>query len=341
MVAQDAEEGLGLAQSFLPDGIVLDMFLPDQSGLTVLDQLKENSKTRHIPVCIASAHDYMERALQMGAIGYVLKPAKREELKAAFGKIESRLSQKTKRVLIVEDDKLQRESMAKLISGPDIEITAVASAKEALEALKPGVFDCMVMDLRLPDMPGEELLKKMTEQFGNEAFPPVIVYTGRSLSRNEEDQLRKYSGSIIIKGAKSPDRLLDEVSLFLHSAESKFSPERRQVLESMRRRDDVFEGRKILVVDDDVRNIFALTAALEQKGRSHRSRAKRQGSACEAQRKSPYGSRTHGHHDARDGRLSGHPRNQKTEALRQTSHHCRDRQSHEKRSGAVHGGRRQ
>ncbi len=266
VVALDAEDGIALACSLLPDAIILDMELPDHSGLTVLDQLKEDPKTRHIPVHIASVHDYMEKAFQLGAIGYVLKPAKRDELKAVFTKIESRLSQKIKRVLIVEDDKLQRESMVKLIANPNIEITAVGLAVEALDALKKSVYDCMVIDLKLPDMSGEELLKKMTEQEELASFPPVIVYTGRSLSRDEEHTLRKYSRSIIIKGAKSPERLLDEISLFLHSVESQLSPESQQMLKTMRSSNRIFEGRKILVVDDDVRNIFALTAALEQKG---------------------------------------------------------------------------
>ena len=266
LVAQDAEEGLEMAQSFLPDAILLDIKLPDYSGLMVLDQLKEDPKTRHIPVHIASAHDFMEKALEMGAIGYVLKPAKHNELKKAFAKIESKLSQKIKRVLIVEDEKLQRESMVKLIADPDVEITAVESGGEALDALKKSIYDCIVIDLKLPDMSGEQLLKKMTEQETLVSFPPIIVYTGRSLSRDEEDALRKYSRSIIIKGARSPERLLEEISLFLHRIESKISPERRQMLETVRSRQGVFTGRKILVVDDDARNIFALTAALEQKG---------------------------------------------------------------------------
>ncbi len=266
VVAQDAEEGLLLAHRLVPDAIVLDMMLPDHSGLSVLDQLKEDPATRHILVHIVSVHDYMEKALQMGAIGYIIKPAKREALKAIFAKFESKLSQKTKRVLIVEDDPRHSASMVALLANPDVEITAVSRAQEALAALHSTIYDCMVMDLKLPDMSGEELLKKMTEQDDVVSCPPVIVYTGRSLSRNEEDHLRKYSRSIIMKGAKSPERLLDEIGLFLHSVESTFSPERRQMLKIMRNREDVFEGRTILVVDDDVRNIFALTAALEQKG---------------------------------------------------------------------------
>jgi signal transduction histidine kinase/CheY-like chemotaxis protein/CHASE3 domain sensor protein len=266
VVAQGAEEGLHLAKSLLPDAILLDIKLPDHSGLMVLDQLKEDLTTRHIPIHIASVDDYMEKAFQMGAIGYILKPAKRDELKAAFIRIESKLSQKIKRVLVVEDDKLQRESVVKLIADIDVEITAVALASEALVAIKTIVYDCIVIDLKLPDMSGEQLLKKMTEQEEMSSFPPVIVYTGRSLTRDEEDQLRKYSRSIIIKGARSPERLLDEVSLFLHRVESKLSPEKQQILKVVRSREDDFEGRKILIADDDIRNVFALTAALEQKG---------------------------------------------------------------------------
>ena len=266
-VAQDAEEGLALVRSFFPDAILLDIQLPDHSGLTVLDHLKENPNTRHIPVHIVSAHDHMEKALQMGAIGYVLKPTTREMLKDAFAKIESKLSQKIKHVLIVEDDKLQRESIVKLIKDVDVEITAVALASEALDALKKTVYDCIVIDLKLPDMSGGDLLKRMTEQKELTSLPPVIVYTGRSLSLDEEDHLRKYSRSIIIKGAKSLERLLDEVNLFLHHVvDFKPLPEEQQMLKTVCSREDVFEGRKILVVDDDVRNIFALTAALEQKG---------------------------------------------------------------------------
>ncbi|MBP9674902.1 MAG: response regulator, partial [Bacteriovoracaceae bacterium] len=210
--------------------------------------------------------DYTEKALQMGAIGYTLKPAKRDSLKAIFSKLEFKLSQKIKRILIVEDNKIQRESMIKLMVDADIEITAVRLASEGLDALKKTIFDCMVIDLKLPDMAGEELLKKMTEQEEPMSLPPVIVYTGCSLSQEEERRLRKYSRSIIIKGAKSPERLLSEVNLFLHSDESRFPREKQQILKDMRKHVDTFEGWTILLVDDDIRNIFALTAALEQKG---------------------------------------------------------------------------
>lgn len=265
LVAHGADEGYSLAAQFIPDAILLDMRLPDHSGLTVLQRLKENAQTRHIPVHVISVEDRVEAAMHMGAVGYAVKPTTREELKDVFARLEAKLTQKVKRVLLVEDDDLQRDSIARLIGDDDIEITAVGLAQEALDLLRENVYDCMVIDLKLPDMLGNDLLKRMsTEDICS--FPPVIVYTGRNLTRDEEAELRKYSRSIIIKGARSPERLLDEVTLFLHKVESQLSHERQKMLKTARSRDKVFEGRKILLVDDDVRNIFALTSALEHKG---------------------------------------------------------------------------
>ena len=265
LVAHGADEGFHLADEHTPDAILLDMRLPDGSGLAVLQRLKENPRTRHIPVHVISVEDRMEAALHLGAIGYAVKPTTREQLKDVFGKLEAKLTQKVKRVLLVEDDALQRDSIARLIGDEDIEITAVEFGERALEALRTTVFDCMIIDLKLPDMQGNELLKRM----GSEeicSFPPVIVYTGRNLTRDEEAELLKYSRSIIIKGARSPERLLDEVTLFLHKVESSLSSERQSMLKTARSRDKVFEARRVLIVDDDVRNIFALTSALEHKG---------------------------------------------------------------------------
>jgi CheY-like chemotaxis protein/CHASE3 domain sensor protein len=265
LVAHGADEGYELATRFIPDAVLLDMRLPDHSGLTVLQRLKECADTRHIPVHVISVEDRVEAALQMGAVGYAVKPASRDELKQVFARLEAKLTQKVKRILLVEDDDLQRDSIARLIGDDDIEITAVGFAQEALDLLREHVYDCMIIDLKLPDMLGNDLLKRMsTEEI--RAFPPVIVYTGRNLTREEETELLKYSRSIIIKGARSPERLLDEVTLFLHKVESTLSTERQRMLKTARSRDKVFEGRKILVVDDDVRNIFALTSALEHKG---------------------------------------------------------------------------
>ncbi|MDQ3058690.1 MAG: response regulator [Pseudomonadota bacterium] len=265
LVAHSAEDGFALATQFVPSAILLDMGLPDRPGLSVLQRLKENPQTRHIPVHVVSGEDRSEAALQMGAIGYALKPTTREQLKEVFKKLEDKLTQKIKRVLLVENDALQRTSVMALIGDDDVEITAVASGEEALTLLAATVFDCMIIDLKLPDIQGYELLQRMsTEDIC--AFPPVIVYTGRNLTRQEEAELLKYSRAIIIKGARSPERLLDEVTLFLHKVESGLSAERQTMLKIARNRDRVFEGRKILLVDDDVRNIFALTSALEHKG---------------------------------------------------------------------------
>ncbi|WP_426190677.1 response regulator [Massilia sp. DWR3-1-1] len=265
LVGMTGGEGLQLAESLLPDAILLDMRLPDRSGLSVLQLLKDNPHTRHIPVHVVSSNDNGGEALNLGAIGYALKPTTREELEQVFRKLEGKFTQKIKRILLVEDDERQRESVVALIADSDVEIAAVGSGEEALALLRTDVFDCMIIDLKLPDMQGNELLEKMSGETLC-SFPPVIVYTGRNLTRAEESELLKYSRSIIIKGARSPERLLDEVTLFLHKVEAKLSTERQSMLQTVRGRDRVFEGRTILLVDDDMRNLFALTAALEQRG---------------------------------------------------------------------------
>ena len=265
LVATHADEGCALAFSHLPDAVLLDMQLPDDSGLSVLQKLKEDPRTRHLPVHVISAEDRSETALSLGAVGYALKPTNREQLQEIFSRLESKLSQKVKRVLLVEDDMRQQESVKALIGDGDVEIVAVSEGRLALEALEESVFDCMIIDLKLPDMSGQELLRRMASG-ESRSFPPVIVYTGRNLTRAEEAELLRYSRSIIIKGARSPERLLDEVTLFLHKVETQLSSERQKMLRSARNRDKAFEGRRILVVDDDMRNIFALTSALEQKG---------------------------------------------------------------------------
>ncbi len=265
LVGLTAGEGLELATSNSPDAILLDIRLPDGSGLSVLQQLKDNPATRHIPVHVVSSMENGTEALHLGAIGYALKPTTREQLEDVFRKLQEKSSQQIKRVLLVEDDERQRDSVVALIADADVQISAVGSGEEALALLHSEIFDCMIIDLKLPDMQGNELLQRMSQEelF---SFPPVIVYTGRNLTRDEEAELLKYSRSIIIKGARSPERLLDEVTLFLHKVESKLSTERQHMLKTVRGRDRVFEGRTILLVDDDVRNVFALTSALEQRG---------------------------------------------------------------------------
>jgi signal transduction histidine kinase/CheY-like chemotaxis protein/CHASE3 domain sensor protein len=265
VVTQSGTDGLIAAGEYQPSAVLLDIHLPDYSGLGVLDQLKRNPRTRHIPVHIASVADYRREALELGAVGYALKPTQREDLVDALRRLEIKLSQSLRRVLIVEDDTRQRESILQLLSHGDVQITAVATAQEALRELATTTFDCVVLDFNLPDLTGYDLLEKMAEQ-DEVSFPPVIVYTGRLLSRDEEQRLRRFSKSIIIKDARSPERLLDEVTLFLHQVEDKLPAEQQQMLKAARHRDRSLEGRRILVVEDDVRNVFALASVLEPKG---------------------------------------------------------------------------
>ncbi len=265
LVTHSANDGLAMAGRYLPDAVLLDLGLPDGSGMAVLQCLKADPATRHIPVHIISGSDRARTALQQGAAGYVTKPATRARLEQIFVQIEGQTTQTIKRVLLVEDDVRQRESVVHLIGDDDVEITAVASGEEAMALLHSVTYDCMIIDLSLPDMQGHELLQRMGTDLAS-AFPPVIVYTGRNLTREEETNLQKYSRSIIIKGARSPERLLDEVTLFLHKVESELSLERQGMLKAARNRDRVFEGRRVLLVDDDVRNIFSMTSALEHQG---------------------------------------------------------------------------
>jgi len=265
LVAGTAHEALELAKQHMPSAIVLDVGLPDQSGLSVLDRLKRDVRTRHIPIHIVSADDYTETALSLGAVGYMMKPVQREQLIDVLEKLDARLSQGLHRVLIVEDNAVQREAVEKLLTSHDVETISTGTAAECLTLLKEQTFDCMVLDLSLPDASGYSLLETISAD-DSHSFPPVIVYTGRVLSADEEQRLRRYSKSIIIKGAKSPERLLDEVSLFLHQVVSDLPDEQQKMIRKARNRDALMEGRRIMVVEDDVRNVYALTNILEPRG---------------------------------------------------------------------------
>ncbi|SAK50375.1 multi-sensor hybrid histidine kinase [Caballeronia temeraria] len=265
IVSGTAGDALRLAQERAPNAILLDIGLPDRSGLVLLQELKANPKTRHVPVHVVSASDRSDAALHLGAIGYAVKPTTREQLTAIFQRLEEKSSQKIKRVLLVEDDARQRQSIVELISDADVEITPVEFGRDALELLKTTIFDCMIIDLKLPDMQGGDLLRQMAA-IDAYSFPPVIVYTGRNLTHDEEAELMRYSQSIIIKGARSPERLLDEVTLFLHKVETDLSADRQAMLHVSRSRDRVLDGRRVLLVDDDIRNIFSLSSALEHQG---------------------------------------------------------------------------
>ncbi len=266
VVALRGDSGLALAHEYKPDAIVLDMKLPVMDGWTVLDHLKHHPETRHIPVHIVSAGDGRQNALKAGAVAFLEKPITKDALLDAFGEIRTFVDRPVKNLLLVEDDEAQRKAVADLVGGEeDVHVTAVGSSEEAISALEERHYDCMVVDLKLPDMTGFDLLEKLK---GDERFLaiPVIVYTGKELTRREETKLKKFSEAIVVKDASSPERLLDETSLFLHRIERKLPQDKRKMLEQLHSADDVFKGKKILIVDDDVRNVFALTSVLEASG---------------------------------------------------------------------------
>ena len=264
-IATTTDEGMALARELSPNGILLDINLPDGSGLALLDRLKRNPDTRHIPVHMVSVSDNAQTALALGAVGFARKPAEREDLIKAIRNLEQRLAQRVRRILVVEDDVRLRASMRELLQLEGVTIHDVGTAKDALAQLSSESFDCVVLDLNLPDASGYDILETMSvnERY---SFPPVIVYTGGPLTVEDEERLRRFSKSVIVKGARSPERLLDEVTLFLHQVESRLPPDSRRLLQAARERDDAFEGRTILVVEDDVRNVFALTSVFEPRG---------------------------------------------------------------------------
>nr|MBA2503931.1 response regulator [Pyrinomonadaceae bacterium] len=263
LVATRGDSALALARKYKPDAVTLDLKLPDRDGWTVLDRLKHDAETSHIPVhIISSEEEQRPRAIKMGAITQLQKPVAREELASAFDQIAAFVQRGAKRLLVVEDDDVQRMSIVELIGNGDVKTTPVATGEEALAALQNEQFDCMVLDLKLPDMTGYELIEKIQNELGQRDLP-IIVYTGKELTEKEETQLRRVADAIIVKEVSSPERLLAETALFLHRVEANLPEPKRRMLEQMHRRDPVLAGKKVLVVDDDVRNIFALTSALE------------------------------------------------------------------------------
>jgi CheY-like chemotaxis protein len=271
VVELDGEAGLATAREVRPDAITLDIDMPGMNGLEVLDRLKRDPETRHVPVHIISGVEQKREGLKAGAIAYLEKPVSKEALDAAFARISSFIDTVPKRLLVVEDNEAQRQSIVELIAHDDVDITAVASAEEALNKLHESHFDCMVLDLGLHagDMTGFDMLEKVKSDPDNHDLP-IIIYTGKDLTPEEETRIKKYAETIILKDVKSPERLLDETALFLHRVEAKLPEQKRKMLEHLHDADSVVTGKKVLVVDDDVRNIFSLTSMLEDHGMSVR-----------------------------------------------------------------------
>ncbi len=265
LAAGDGKAGLVLAVEEPVTAILLDLKLPDIDGITVLDQLKHDLRTRHIPVHIISGREEgTSLSLRKGAIGYLTKPVAMEAIDGALSKIETLLQSEVKHLLLVEDDENTQIAVQSLLQKKDIHITVSGTGATALEELADTRFDCVILDLQLPDMTGFEWLEGMEKAAEGRETPPVIVYTARELTEEENQRLSRYTGSIIIKGAKSPERLLDEVTLFLHSVESTLSTGQREIIRMQHNPDQVLQGRTLLLVDDDLRNTFALSKLLKQ-----------------------------------------------------------------------------
>jgi CheY-like chemotaxis protein len=265
LVANRGSEALRLVREYKPSAITLDIFLPDMLGWTVLARLKQDSTTRHIPVQIVTVEEERHHSIERGAFSYLAKPASTESIDAALQRIKEYSLPRVKRLLIVEDDPGERMSIEELIRHDDIAIDTVGSGEEALAALRGGVYDCVVLDLRLPDMSGFALLDQVQEEPAWRDLP-IVVFTGKELSAAEEQRLKKAAKSVVIKGVESPERLLDETALFLHRVIAELPPAKRRMVQRLHESDETLRDKRVLVVDDDVRNIFALSSVLERHG---------------------------------------------------------------------------
>jgi CheY-like chemotaxis protein len=265
LVAMRGAEALALTRQYRPTAVSLDVFLPDMLGWTVLSHLKQDPATRHIPVQMLTLDEDRQHGLARGAFAFVTKPTTTESLEAALSRIKEYTAPRRKRLLVVEDNAAEQLSITELLGHNDIDIAVASMGEEALTALRQQPFDCVVLDLRLPDMSGFEVLERIRDD-ATLGDVPVVVFTGKELSPEEDAQLHTLARSVVVKGVESPERLLDETALFLHRVVADLPPEKQQMLDRLHRSDDDLVGKKVLVVDDDVRNIFALSSVLERRG---------------------------------------------------------------------------
>ncbi|HKS97552.1 MAG TPA: response regulator, partial [Terriglobia bacterium] len=265
LVAGRGVDALALARTYHPTAVSLDIFLPDMLGWTVLSQLKQDPATRHIPVQIVTLDEDRQHGLASGAFSFITKPATPEGLAVALSKIKDYASPRKRRLLVVEDDAADQLSIRALLEHHDIEIHSAASGHEAFTALQEQAYDCIVLDLRLPDISGFEVLQRLSQDETLRDIP-IVVFTGKELTPEEDARLHTIARSIVVKGVESPERLLDETALFLHRVVADLPAEKQQMIERLHRSDDDLVGKPVLVVDDDVRNIFALSSVLERRG---------------------------------------------------------------------------
>jgi CheY-like chemotaxis protein len=265
LVATRGAEALDLAQECHPTAVSLDVFLPDMLGWTVLNHLKQDPTTRHIPVQMLTLDEDRHHGLSRGAFAFVTKPTTPLGLEMALARIKEYSSPRRKRLLVVEDNPAEQLSIRELLGYEDIDVVPVSTGAEALAAVSEEQFDCVVLDLRLPDMSGFEVLERFrdTPSVGD---LPIVVFTGKELSPEEDARLHTLARSVVLKGVESPERLLDETALFLHRVVSDLPAAKQKMIEQLHRSDEALVGKRVLVVDDDVRNIFALSSVLEQRG---------------------------------------------------------------------------
>jgi len=265
LVAHRGADALALAQEYLPTAVSLDVFLPDMLGWTVLSQLKQNPATRHIPVQMVTLDEDRQHGLARGAFSFITKPTTTEGLEVALSNITNYTKPRRKRLMVVEDNPAELLSITELLGHDDIDIETVETGKHAIRRLREEPADCVVLDLRLPDMSGFEVLERIRDE-ESLSNVPVVVFTGRELSPEEDAQLHTMARSVVVKGVESPERLLDETALFLHRAVADLPPEKQRMLERLHSSDESLVGQRVLLVDDDARNIFALSSVLERRG---------------------------------------------------------------------------
>jgi HAMP domain-containing protein/CheY-like chemotaxis protein/signal transduction histidine kinase len=265
LVAARGTEALALAREYHPTAVTLDVFLPDMLGWTVLNHLKQDPATRHIPVQMLTLDEDRHHGLARGAFAFVTKPTTPEEIDGALSRIKEYATPRRKRLLIVEDNAAEQLSIRELLGHDDIDVSVVSTGEQALAAMKEQQFDCVVLDLRLPDMSGFDILEAVRDTPALTDLP-VVVFTGKELSPEEDARLRTLARSVVVKGVESPERLLDETALFLHRVVADLPLEKQRMLDRLHRSDDALVGKKVLIVDDDVRNIFALSSVLERRG---------------------------------------------------------------------------
>jgi CheY-like chemotaxis protein len=266
VVATRGDTGLALANELIPAAITLDIQLPVVDGWSVLDRLKRNPRTRHIPVHVISIVEKSRKGATMGAFAYLEKPVSKDALEGAFNHISTFLNKKVKKLLLIEDDPIQQQGISELLRGEDVEVTTVPGGREALDKLEAHEFDTVVLDLLLANEDGARLLEEVKSQPKFQDVP-VVVYTGKELSKKEEARLKKYAESVILKsGSSSSEQLLSDTALFLHRVDEKLPPRAKEMLHGQRQQAEDVSGKKVLVVDDDVRNIFAITSVLESHG---------------------------------------------------------------------------